>query len=71
MDSVCYICVYVRVYNTYMLLCAIIEFKRKRLWILEVGKTGTNCFVGVKNGATIVLKNEIIKKYFKSNFKNI
>lgn len=32
---------------------------------------GTNCFVGVKNGATIVLKNEIIKKYFKSNFKNI
>lgn len=39
MDSVCYICVYVCVYNTYMLLCAIIEFKRKRLWILEVGKT--------------------------------
>lgn len=33
--------------------------------------TGANCFVGVKNGATIVLKNEIIKKYFKSNFKNI
>lgn len=39
-----YMCVCV--YTKYIFLCVIIEFKRKRLWTLEVGKIQKKLFCG-------------------------
>lgn len=49
------------VYYIYIFVCNYRIQEEEIMDIRSWEDIGTNCFVGVKNGATIVLMNEIIK----------
>lgn len=65
-----YMCVCACVYYIYVFVCNYRIQEEEIMDFRSWEDTGINCFVGFKNGSTIVLMNEIVKNILNQILKN-